>query len=385
MRVTKSIRLASLILVTISSVFVVSGQTASIKKKYSNSLLYAGIEVGSKGVKLSVVEIGKNAKSQGAFNIVKDTSVNTDFISFTPATYFSTLSVFATFYHIALTDYNIPAKSIYTLVSSGVRMQAEKEKRTKTVDSLVASFKYRINEPERKVEVIDVAEEARLSHLGIVPDEGRFNTFLIDIGSGNTKGGYFPGGNTKNFKLFQLNWGTKSIANATEKRLDESDKTLANYNRQLFRVMAGAEQTDINYAINTSGAYALSDNIAFSGGISWAVATLLFPEYVDRSVIVVTFDEVQRFTEKIYKDYASFSDVALTKDPKLNAIQRASISKTVKNIHKVFDQRSLMAGSALLLKLMRQFASLYETKQFYLVKNGQVGWVSAYVDETLFK
>ena len=364
--------------------YTTSAQTASIKKKYTNSLLYAGIEVGSKGVKLSVVEIGKNAKSQGAFNIVKDTSVNTDFISFTPATYFSTLSAFAAFYQLALTEYQIPSKSIYTVVSSGVKMQAEKEKRTKTVDSLIASFKYRINEPERKVTVVDVAEEARLSHLGIVPDEGRYNTFLIDIGSGNTKGGYFPSGNTKNFKLFQLNWGTKSIANATEKRCDESDKTLANYNRQLFRVMAAAEQSDINYAINTSGAYALSDNIAFSGGISWAVATLIFPEYADRSVIVVTFDEVQRFTEKVYKDYASLSEIALTKDSKLTSAQKATITKSVKNVHKVFDQRSLMAGSALLLKLMRQFASLYETKQFYLVKNGQVGWVSAYIDESLF-
>ena len=148
--------------------------------------------------------------------------------------------------------------------------------------------------------------------------------------------------------------------------------------------MAAAEQSDINYAINTSGAYALSDNIAFSGGISWAVATLIFPEYADRSVIVVTFDEVQRFTEKVYKDYASLSEIALTKDSKLTSAQKATITKSVKNVHKVFDQRSLMAGSALLLKLMRQFASLYETKQFYLVKNGQVGWVSAYVDESLF-
>ena len=31
---------------------------------------------------MSVIEIGKNAQSNGAFNILKDTSVNTDFISF---------------------------------------------------------------------------------------------------------------------------------------------------------------------------------------------------------------------------------------------------------------------------------------------------------------
>jgi hypothetical protein len=42
-------------------------------------------------------------------------------------------------------------------------------------------------------------------------------------------------------------------------------------------------------------------------------------------------------------------------------------------VHQVFDQKSLMAGTGLLLKVMRQFQSIYEGKQFYLVKNGQVG------------
>ena len=54
-------------------------------------------------------------------------------------------------------------------------------------------------------------------------------------------------------------------------------------------------------------------------------------------------------------------------------------------VQKVFDQKSLMAGAGLLLKIMRQFTSVYETKQFYLIKNGQVGWISAYVDQTVGK
>ena len=44
----------------------------SFKLKYNNSSVYAGIEVGSKGVKLSVTEIGKNAQTRGTFNILKD-------------------------------------------------------------------------------------------------------------------------------------------------------------------------------------------------------------------------------------------------------------------------------------------------------------------------
>jgi len=61
------------------------------------------------------------------------------------------------------------------------------------------------------------------------------------------------------------------------------------------------------------------------------------------------------------------------------------VIKEVTRVHQVFDQKSLMAGCGLLLKIMRQFESAFDTKHFYLVKNGQVGWVSAYVDQQLTK
>jgi hypothetical protein len=44
-----------------------------------------------------------------------------------------------------------------------------------------------------------------------------------------------------------------------------------------------------------------------------------------------------------------------------------------------------MSGTALLLKIMRQFEGIYTKKQFFLVKSGQVGWISAYVDQTIGK
>ncbi|MGC4034317.1 MAG: hypothetical protein QM764_00045 [Chitinophagaceae bacterium] len=42
----------------------------SVKMTYTSSL-YAGIEVGSKGVKLSIVDISKTAKTNSGFVIVK--------------------------------------------------------------------------------------------------------------------------------------------------------------------------------------------------------------------------------------------------------------------------------------------------------------------------
>ncbi len=354
----------------------------AVQTKYNNSSVYTGIEVGAKGVKMSIIEIGKNAQSTGAFNILKDTSVNTDFISFSPSTFSATLEGFTGLYTKATRELKIPGRKVFTVISSGVKMQAEKENKSALIKELIDSFRVRIGEPERVVEVVDVMQEARLSHLGIVPDKRRFTTFLIDIGSGNTKGGFFPDGvSTSNFKLFQLNWGTKSTFNETEKRC-EGDVTLPNFNKNLVRVLQNAENADIIYAVNASGAYPLSDNIAVSGGIAWATATLLHPELIDNPVISITFDELVKFNEKLTKNFSAFSADFLVSNIN-NPDEKERARAEILRVHKVFDQKSLMSGGGLLWKIMRQFESAFETKHFYLVKNGQVGWVSAYVDQNI--
>jgi len=361
---------------------VVTAQT-SIKPKYSNSTVYTGIEVGSKGVKMSIIEIGKNAQSSGAFNILKDTSVNTDFISFSEPTFKATLTGLCSFYNTALRDYSIPAKRIFTVISSGVKMQAEKDIKQVWISNLIDSFRLKIKEPERKVEIVDVMQEGRLSHLGIVPSARRYTTFLIDIGSGNTKGGFFPFGNTDNFKLFQINWGTKSTANATEKNCVD-DKSPENYNKQLYRVLAGAEHSEIIYAVNSSGAYPVSDNVAVSGGIAWALASLMHPELLDNTVIPISYAELEKFNNLLSKYFEAVSPSFLTRNMN-NSGEKETVIKELTRVHQVFDQKALMAGTGLLLKIMRQFQSAFESKEFFLVKNGQVGWVSAYVTQTLEK
>jgi hypothetical protein len=349
--------------------------------RYNNSSVYTGIEVGSKGVKMSVIELGKNGSSNGTFKILKDSSVNTDFISFSEPTFSATLKGLCGLYESAIKDYQIPPKRIFTVISSGVKMQAEKDSKTTWISNLIDSFKLKINEPSRQVEVVDVEQEARLSHLGIVPDSRRYNTFLIDIGSGNTKGGYFPFDNTETFRLYQLNWGTKSTANAVEKRC-QGDNSLDNFNKEMYRVLSTVENSDIVYTVNASGAYNYNDNVAISGGIAWAVATLLYPELVDNTIVTVSYGEVAKFCNKLYQNFDALSPAFLSGNIAIPSQKKAVFDETAR-VQKVFDQKSLMAGAGLLLKIMRQFTSAYETKQFYLIKNGQVGWISAYVDKTV--
>jgi len=380
----KKISWVSVLLTLCCGLFHIGFAQTDFKLKFKRSAIYAGIEVGSKGVKLSVLEVGKNAQNNGTFNMLKDTSVNTDFINFNASAFSATLNGLEQLFVKATDEYKIASENIYTVISSGVTGQAEKEAKQPMLYALIDSFKIRIKEPQRTVALVDVAEEARLSHLGIVPEVKRYSTFLIDIGSGNTKGGYFPNGNTKDIKLFQITWGTKSVANGTEKRLEE-DKSLTNYKKQLYRVLEGSANTEIIYAVNVSGAYNMSDNIAFSGGIAWSVATLIFPELLDNPVVPVTYDEVLAFSERLYENYATYNNSVITAKLTDNSLDKNAISEEIKRVHKVFDQKSLMAGTGLLLKIMRQFEGVYEKKQFFLVKNGQVGWISAYVDQHIKK
>lgn len=363
---------------------ILISQTAS-RPLFKEPKVFAGIEVGSKGVKMSVVEIASGGQQNQSLRVLKDSAVNTDFISFTPASFLATLKGLTGLYNEALIQYSIPGEKIFTVISSGVHIQAEKSGQLNMLKSLADSFRSAINDPEKVVDIVNVKQEAMLSHLGIVPEFKRYNTFLIDIGSGNTKGGFFPDdNNTQQFKLFQLTWGTRSVANAVEKKL-EGDQSIDNYRKQLYRVLAGSAADEIIYAVNASDAYNINDNIVFSGGIAWSVATLINPELIENPVIPVTYAEVEKFYNQVYENYHSLSAGAISSQMNDPFLDKQLIAAEVARVHKVFEQKSLLAGTGLLLKVMRQFEGIYEKKDFYLVKNGQVGWISAYVKQAVGK
>ena len=377
----RSIKKYSLII----SFILISAQSFSqnfIPANYREDDLYAGIDVGSKGVKLSIIKMGKNASVTGSFVSIKDSSINTDFISFTPQTFTATLYAIRNLYNLARKTYHIVPEKIFTVVSSGIKGQAEKENKQDRIVALADSLRLLLNEPKREMPVIGAMDEAKLSHLGIVPEARRYNTFLIDIGSGNTKGGYFKNGNTKELKLFMLNWGTKTISNATEKRLGD-DKSIANYKKYLNRVLAGDPNNEIIYAVNESGAYNMNDNFAFSGGIAWAVATMLYPELADNSVVPLKFEDLAALNERLASNFSAITPTSIANSVTDKTINKKSIEEEVARVQKVFDQKALMAGTGLLLNIVRQFEGTQEKKNFFLVKNGQVGWISAYVTQSV--
>ena len=125
--------------------------------------------------------------------------------------------------------------------------------------------------------------------------------------------------------------------------------------------------------------------MVFSGGIAWALSTLMYPELIDNPVVPVTYDEVLKFNEKILNSHSTLSDYYIVNTLTDNTLDKAAIGKAVKTVNKVFDQRALLGGTGLMLKIMRQCQSTQDRKNFYFVKNGAVGWISAYVNQNTSK
>jgi len=124
--------------------------------------------------------------------------------------------------------------------------------------------------------------------------------------------------------------------------------------------------------------------MAISGGIAWATATLMYPELVDNAVVPVAYNDVVKYSERLANDFKSVTDSAtIVKMIADKTVDKAAVAGEVKKVTAVFDQKSLIAGTGLLLRIMRQFEGVYEKKQFFLIKNGQVGWISAYIENTI--
>ena len=335
----------------------------------------AGIEVGSKGVKLSILE--RSLTNSNDFRLLKDSAINADFISFSSTSYDATLDALTGLYNYSRQRWNILPEDIVTLISSGVKAQADKLGKNAYVQTLINAFKIKISEENRVVDIVTVKKESVLSHYGIIPDGERYTTFLIDIGSGNTKGGYFNL-DSKDFVLFQLPSGTKSTTNSAEKNCG-SGCSFPGFKDHVDKVIDTIEKDEIVYAVNASGAYPASSKMAISGGIAWAVATLLYPERTNDQQIDVTYKDVNRFKEGLIKFYADIPDTNKLFIKGMSSENLSRIRKELQKVINVFDVRSLLAGCSLMLRIMRQFEAVNSSKKFTLIKNGQVGWITGYI------
>jgi tetratricopeptide (TPR) repeat protein len=191
-------------------------------KKQLGARTYASIEIGSGGVKLAILQYRRNQSKEIIFDVVeKPKSEDTKFTDFVEPNLRQTIRKVVE-YHKYVSDPNgthaLSPRQIFITVSSGViRSIGNDLKRLEMLTALREGIIRESGHPE--VAILEEADEPKLTLLGVLPEESRQNKndelyrhVLIDIGTGNTKGGYF--GRDKDQKLFSYftsSWGLRRL------------------------------------------------------------------------------------------------------------------------------------------------------------------------------
>lgn len=323
--------------------------------------LYGGIEMGSKGIKMSVLDIQNIKKSEFtskafwtenttlAKGIAKDGNLNLDDIELS-------CQVVAKNYKKLIDEYKVDKKKIFIIASSGVGM-------ANNTDVLVNRIKELLN---YDLEIISTEREARLLIAGGVPVNRYTNSLLLDIGGGNTKGGYIDVKNVDTFVFFPVSMRLGTVTLTEKVKLYTQTDDFAEF-LEWSTVYNDLLKTEVTGMFNKRASAKTKNNIYFSGGAVWAFKTLFDTKPIE-NFSEFTAKEVKDYKTQLVFDFSKFENLVKTNP------EAARVLKT-------YDQKHLLSATDLLLGLLNNIENP-EDKKFYFVKNGQMAWLVAYVLET---
>ncbi len=335
---------------------------------------YAGIEIGAKGIKLSILGIQLNSSGEVEYILKADSSVNPEPAALTPQSQQETSDAVKKFIDIAKTRYGIGAEKIYIVISSG--LQAELDKKDKAAEFI------RIITPtgaDAKLSIRSVtsAEEAELAVLGTVPPKRRYSTSLIDVGSSKTNGGYFMDA-SQSFDAVYFPVGTKSFVSLVKNKNPFNINEFARYAETLFKdSLSRIVRDELGRRAglrNRSATY-------LGGGIVWCITTYLYPEKCNDNYVELTPEDIRRFrgmllanfTKTIQPDISNITNEKLMMDAR----------KTISRAQNTYDQESLIAGTIWIDGLMKELNTTQPAKRFFFSKYAYVGWISGYISRAV--
>ena len=332
--------------------------------------LYAGIEVGAKGIKLSVIDVILNKERQYDYSLKLDTAINTDAASLSYQSEKESRDAIAKLMDIVVSRFKITTKRTYIVISSGLKQELDKYEK---VDYFANVIRPKNIDTAIHIMYVTPEQESELSFMGIVPQKNRFINNQLDIGSGNTKGGYFN--RDKKFVPVTFALGTKSFQRLVETRGEGKLETFARAAEQLVKDSLTKVMID---ELVSKPDFKSRDVVYLSGGIVWSISSLLHP----RSSAINNYTElssgdIEEFRQRVFSDYNGLIK------PDISFIQNAEEAQaTQKNINRVvntYDQKALLAGAIWLDELIKQINTINPGKKFMYPKYAYVGWISGYI------
>ena len=331
--------------------------------------LYAGIEVGAKGIKLSIIDVTLNKDRQYDYNLKLDTSINTDAASLSYQSEKESRDAIAKLMDIVANRFKVVSKRTYIVISSGLKQELD---RYEKVDYFANTIRPKEIDTAIHIMYVTPGQEAELSFIGIVPQKNRYSNNQLDIGSGNTKGGYFS--REKKFIPVNFSLGTKSFQRLVDAKVQGNLEVFLKTAEQIIKDSLIKVMTD---ELVTKPDFKTRDVLYLSGGIVWSIVSLMHPQSTLNNYTELSTNDIADFRKRIFSDYSGLTQ------PDISAISNADDANTArKNINRVintYDQKALLAGAVWLDELIKQINTLNPGKKFIFPKYAYVGWISGYI------
>lgn len=337
--------------------------------------VHAGIEIGGKGVKATVVEVtgeGEDMVFKTKLSHTTNTALSAGVAKdgrFAPDAMSETARAVKAYYQRIRKDFDVPAAHIYVVGSSGLfaPIQDKPELIKKNQDALAEVVKEKTGLTPT---FISARREAELSILGELPRGRRKTGLLIDIGGGNTKGGYLaaPG----KFATFNVPFGTVTFTEYAKKKDAAAPKALVELAQKTLPPLLKKELAGLPEL-------AKRDRIYLSGGVVWAVTTFAHPGD-GRPYTPLTLKDVEQVEAKLLAAPGAYptTDLAAVTDGKSRRRAEAELAR----VKKVYRAENLLGGIQVLKSAMQEVGG---EKHFYFVRQGYLGWILAYVTEAAEK
>jgi exopolyphosphatase/pppGpp-phosphohydrolase len=334
--------------------------------------LHGGIELGAKGIKATVIDATPGSDGLHV-KVLYGGTHNSTLVAgvaakgkFEPAAMKDAGEAVARFATEMEKKYGVPPANIYVVGSSGLFSPIATDAAAVAANRAELAKAVRAASG-RPMDFITDRQEAHLSIVGIVPRQFQDTSALIDIGSGNTKGGYRTG--PKQYVTFAVPYGSVTFSELARKRFgqDEPVEAGARLSREVVRPALKAALKEAPEVRSRKRTY-------LSGGACWALATFTRPG--DRgSYVALTAKDAEAYHRMLAARPGEYPtpDLSAIADP----AARKEAEKDLERVKRTFTPAQLLAGAEILRALSAE-CGWGEGRAAYFSRHGYLGWVLAY-------
>lgn len=330
---------------------------------FAQKNLYAGIEIGRRAIKVSVLDVNNIRKADYdilyfaterfsfADHITANGELTQEDIDKASITVFNQLNKIKT-------DFKLLEGNIF-IVAAPVFSSA------RNIDVLKNKI---ISLTKKNLDILNVNEEPKTLVKGAIPPVDYANAFLLDIGAQTTKGGYIDEleDDKLEFIPLELDFGTMTLTDAVQ-------KTVANQNQANDMSVYQEKSFDFNSVLRKKIKDLLDknplllkkDKIYLSGGAVWAFATLYYNENIKEHYVSLSMEDVLNYDAILKNNFIKFTTLSKT-------------NKEAARVLSTYDQKYLISANNILVSCLESIPNL-ETKKIYFVKDGQTIWLISHI------